>query len=476
MSVGQPDAADRKHLMTHVFRWGVLGAAITLIIWHLNQWDQIGPDLSWVCVGALLLVPVSIRFQVTVSRGSVDLAVGAAGVALFGATPPQQASTFPLWAAVMFASYAILPSTRPGKIERAAMHVVAGAAMIKASSHASFGVQPYTDVLVGMLAYIAVIAALEKVRRLSSPHRNREHLLLHLRWAYVFLVALTIYYIGVCAAVLRRLEGGQDVAVGPGLAIALFGAFAISVGFAVGHQQLQRSLQTVSEAAIAMPWSRESIYDSVRDWTQRAMRTSEVQVASQRGTRGISAPLGEGQWLLARRDAGDLPFTEVEQQVLSALASMASTSMRRADVDDHLHERASSDNLSGLPTYASFRDRLDRLSGDRDDGESLGVLFIDLDDFKSVNDTYGHLVGDQVIRAVAGRLRTFAGEDGLLTRFGGDEFALVRRHAGGLEGLQVVAAELLDVFAAPIMSAKWWSRWQQASGWRSRQAPMMIWT
>ncbi len=84
---------------------------------------------------------------------------------------------------------------------------------------------------------------------------------------------------------------------------------------------------------------------------------------------------------------------------------------------------ASHDPLSGLPNRASFHQRLaDAYANPR---HSIAVLFADLDGFKEVNDTYGHDVGDRLIRATAAGFRALVGEDGTLARLGGDEFAVV---------------------------------------------------
>lgn len=92
---------------------------------------------------------------------------------------------------------------------------------------------------------------------------------------------------------------------------------------------------------------------------------------------------------------------------------------------------ASHDPLSGLPNRASFNQRL--AAAYADPGHPIAVLFADLDGFKEVNDTYGHDVGDRLIRATAAGFRALVGSDAVLARLGGDEFAVV------VEGAQAVA-------------------------------------
>lgn len=89
---------------------------------------------------------------------------------------------------------------------------------------------------------------------------------------------------------------------------------------------------------------------------------------------------------------------------------------------DELSSQATSDEQTGVRNRTGLRlgwDRLLRL------GRPIGVLFLDLDDFKQVNDSYGHAVGDEVLAEVGSRLRSFARVDEVVARFGGDEFVVL---------------------------------------------------
>jgi diguanylate cyclase len=91
-----------------------------------------------------------------------------------------------------------------------------------------------------------------------------------------------------------------------------------------------------------------------------------------------------------------------------------------------LHDMAFHDGLTGLANRALFHDRLDSaLAGARRSGHTVGVMLLDLDDFKPVNDRHGHAAGDAVLKAVALRLHACVREADTVARLGGDEFAVV---------------------------------------------------
>jgi diguanylate cyclase (GGDEF)-like protein/PAS domain S-box-containing protein len=139
-----------------------------------------------------------------------------------------------------------------------------------------------------------------------------------------------------------------------------------------------------------------------------------------------------------RNRAGTYPWFDIEANDLSAhgggdtiLLTCHEVTRRRA-IAERLAHQASHDLLTGLPNRASFAVGLEEITADV---RPFAVLFIDLDHFKPVNDTYGHDAGDAVLRTVATRLgRTIRLGDGgraadLICRLGGDEFAIVLRDA-----------------------------------------------
>jgi diguanylate cyclase (GGDEF)-like protein/PAS domain S-box-containing protein len=127
-------------------------------------------------------------------------------------------------------------------------------------------------------------------------------------------------------------------------------------------------------------------------------------------------------------------------------AQIEDISVRRAR-ETALEHLAEHDALTGLPNRRSFHDALARAV--RDQG-CAGVLAIDLDGFKAINDSLGHAVGDAFLQALAARLQIFAEGKGLLGRLGGDEFAFLVAGSDDLVRLREIAQQLCETIREPV--------------------------
>jgi diguanylate cyclase (GGDEF)-like protein len=111
---------------------------------------------------------------------------------------------------------------------------------------------------------------------------------------------------------------------------------------------------------------------------------------------------------------------------LTGVAALAATAIQNGQLVDKLQHKASHDALTGLLNRVGFRQQIDRvLDGARPRATQVGLLFVDLDDFKNVNDVYGHEAGDELIRKTAVRLEAITRASDDIARLGGDEFAIV---------------------------------------------------
>jgi len=121
------------------------------------------------------------------------------------------------------------------------------------------------------------------------------------------------------------------------------------------------------------------------------------------------------------------------------------------EVEGRLNHMASHDALTDLGNRASFQEKLDGLLQTSEGQDQLAVLCIDLDHFKEVNDTLGHPVGDELLRAVAGRLQAIILKDEIVARLGGDEFAiLLRGHGSQATQASILANRIIEAMRSPF--------------------------
>jgi diguanylate cyclase (GGDEF)-like protein len=150
-----------------------------------------------------------------------------------------------------------------------------------------------------------------------------------------------------------------------------------------------------------------------------------------------------------------MPFLGIALCAFALLTSLVVRYMRRTEAtiaagEDQLRHLAMHDALSSLPNRTFFGERLaDLIEEVRRSGQAGAVLSIDLDRFKEVNDTLGHLIGDALIRAVGQRLARLLRDSDLVARLGGDEFAVITPDVGELGDLQTLAERIIDALRAP---------------------------
>ena len=132
------------------------------------------------------------------------------------------------------------------------------------------------------------------------------------------------------------------------------------------------------------------------------------------------------------------------------LALMDITERKRAEM--RLAFMAHHDGLTGLPNRNLLRQRLDEiLAHTRRSGEKVGVLFLGLDNFKGVNDTLGHGIGDKLLRGVARRLRSSLREEDAIARLNSDEFAIIQTGINRPEEVVLLARRLLEAIGEPYL-------------------------
>jgi diguanylate cyclase (GGDEF)-like protein/PAS domain S-box-containing protein len=122
----------------------------------------------------------------------------------------------------------------------------------------------------------------------------------------------------------------------------------------------------------------------------------------------------------------------------------------RKRTEERLAHQAMHDPLTALPNRTLFTDRMQLAKARLGRGGTLALMFCDLDHFKAVNDSFGHDAGDRTLVEVADRLRSVLRPSDTVSRFGGDEFALLCEGVG-VEAAERIASRITEAFAAPFV-------------------------
>ena len=152
---------------------------------------------------------------------------------------------------------------------------------------------------------------------------------------------------------------------------------------------------------------------------------------------------------------GDLKQLETElTQSKIALANATAALSTAQQNASEAQERALHDSLTGLPNRELFDDRLTHAIAlaDRHDW-TLAVMFLDLDQFKSLNDVHGHTAGDAALKTIAKRLLQYVRDEDTVCRYGGDEFLYLLMNPRGKENVEHVANSVLRTIAQPVLIA-----------------------
>jgi diguanylate cyclase (GGDEF)-like protein/PAS domain S-box-containing protein len=146
---------------------------------------------------------------------------------------------------------------------------------------------------------------------------------------------------------------------------------------------------------------------------------------------------------------------DLDLDVLRGLCAQAVQSLDRIRLEAELAAIALRDPLTGLANRLVFRSRIAAAVEEADDrSQPLALLFVDLDDFKGVNDELGHTAGDELLRQVADRLTAAVRADDLVCRYGGDEFIVVCRDADERQAVEI-AERIRDVVGRPVSGDGW---------------------
>ena len=198
---------------------------------------------------------------------------------------------------------------------------------------------------------------------------------------------------------------------------------------------------TPEEFAALPPWG----FAADMAWEERENRMKEIR------RQGTQCFLTEQMTLDGRRVVQEVTSRYVPTDGGAVFVAITRDATERVRAQEVLRHLAFHDPLTGLANRALFDDRLDQaVAGARRHANILGLAFIDVDDFKDVNDEFGHEVGDRVLVALGERLQNAVRDEDTVARLGGDEFVIIFPRLGSPEDLDRIALKLRECLTEPV--------------------------
>jgi diguanylate cyclase (GGDEF)-like protein len=214
---------------------------------------------------------------------------------------------------------------------------------------------------------------------------------------------------------------------------------------------------------VALTGSIDGLEEAVRAAEAKVLETGEPCEASVDGVGALSHPMRRGDDVHARVSGvvsvarRDRPFSVAERELFHYLAEQAAVSIENVGLHETVERQAVTDELTGLFNRRRFQEAMaTEVERSKRFGQPVGLVLLDLDDFKAVNDTYGHQQGDLVLREVARVLRETSREIDEPARYGGEELAVVLPGTD-LEGAYNLAERVragIEELALPLLDGE----------------------
>jgi diguanylate cyclase (GGDEF)-like protein len=237
------------------------------------------------------------------------------------------------------------------------------------------------------------------------------------------------------------------------------------IEYAEGTEMIARGVSGFTDALLGLRVKRGGSLSGLCVQQNRILNAGDTETdprvdrewCRQAGIRSmLVAPLnhnGTVVGVLKIASAKTKAFTAQDEQVLKMISELVAATMYNAaqTQSDELYLRATRDALTGLANRALFFDRLQqRISAGRRQPIPFGILTIDIDKLKSINDQYGHRTGDAAIREIAVRVSRIARKVDTVARIGGDEFGILIEHIHARDDLSNIARRILDEVRQPF--------------------------
>jgi diguanylate cyclase (GGDEF)-like protein len=242
--------------------------------------------------------------------------------------------------------------------------------------------------------------------------------------------------------VMKLLPGGEDLLLvaATGLPEELVDEAHISTDY---RTQSGYALST-GTATVVNDWSTETRFQQSELQAKQGMKSAAIILIKGKEDEPFGV-LGAGSRSLHG-------FTQADINFMQAIANVLANAIERRRTEERTQHEALHDGLTSLPNRSLFLDRLEHaLSVAARRKTDISVLFLDLDQFKLVNDSMGHAAGDELLAAVAPRIEQALRPGDTVARFGGDEFAVLAEDVGEERGAIRIAERIAEALTRPFI-------------------------
>jgi len=353
-----------------------------------------------------------------------------------------------IWCLIMIAAFAATLRVRfLDDLPLIAVLIIAGEALILAVRIPGLGV-PNQQIVVGFLAFLAVAFPLGVIRERLYGRR----LLAGIRSIPMarIIVGLLAYTFAVIAALnlLVAFPGNYWASAGLVAIVVLIGLILWQTTQLDSYRRLTGALL---QAEMATPWPEGQAEAIMEQLVRDHVRVDSVTVQGAPGESGaISAEVADDKYLVARRRAGDQGFSREDADVVGGIAALGRATYIQATQRRHLELLANTDDLTGLWEYKYWLTVLSDTCSNRIPGESIAVIFFDLDYFKNINTNFGHIRADIALAALGKRLNNIP--HWRFARFGGDEFVGFLASLDAKDQLETECAHIQQVASEPVLA------------------------
>lgn len=459
-----------------------ISSIITLVFFGTSaylSWDYIGehPWLSAVLMMCFIF-PASVKIHVSYLFSEVTLSLAGMALAVVAMGAENVVAIYAVWLVGSFLGSAWFIHSFSDVLNTTSRTSLAGAAMLATMVYAPIPsvpipvIDPRGEALLlaaSFGAYLVTLTLLFPLTGYVVDKTDWRTSMGSIGLTRAFTI-VGLEYLGIVAANTIGGSVANTYALSMGavrqlsLVVLLFltAIVAITMGIRRARVTSTRELQLV-EAVNSMPWPVTTpIGEQAMHYVKNSMPEYSVRLEADdvfspddtvRGKVIASSVITEGNQpyrLVVARKVRQRPLSSSDRNFLEAIASVARESLRVHHEIQRLDTLSNTDDLTGIPNYRAFRIAVHRLSEETTTDGLVAIIYIDADNFKMINDNYGHPVGNVVLRTIAKRLTDAVGPHDMVARVGGDEFAILVTTALSETDVEEKSLHIGDVVNEPV--------------------------